>query len=82
MAIPVTQTMTYRSVVITRRGTPTGLQILAKDYRAPLGGEARIRVLATAVHQDDVAAWIGNRPFLPKASRKNNRSNSTLLVRG
>ncbi|MFN2167484.1 MAG: alcohol dehydrogenase catalytic domain-containing protein, partial [Anaerolineae bacterium] len=36
------------------------------DLRPPSAGEARIRVLATPVCQDDVAARVGNRPFLPK----------------
>jgi NADPH:quinone reductase-like Zn-dependent oxidoreductase len=42
------------------------LKIAAHPLRAPLPGEARIRVLATPVCQDDVAARVGNRPFLVK----------------
>jgi len=58
--------MKYRSVVVTRRGGQEGLEIVEKELRAPAAGEARVRVLATAVCQDDVAARVGNRPFLPK----------------
>ncbi|MCB0189471.1 MAG: zinc-binding dehydrogenase, partial [Caldilineaceae bacterium] len=57
---------TYKSVVATIRGGPEALQIVESELRPPHTGEARIRILATAVCQDDVAARIGNRPFLPK----------------
>jgi len=36
------------------------------ELRPPVEGEARIRILATAVCQDDVALRLGNRPFLKK----------------
>jgi NADPH:quinone reductase-like Zn-dependent oxidoreductase len=58
--------MTYKSVVVTKRGGPEVIQIVENDLRPPLAGEARIRVLATAVCQDDVAIRTGNRPFLKK----------------
>jgi NADPH:quinone reductase-like Zn-dependent oxidoreductase len=58
--------MKYRSVVVTRRGGPEALQIAENDLRPPSAGEARIKILATGVCQDDVAARVGNRPFLPK----------------
>lgn len=58
--------MKYKSVSVTKRGGPEVLQVVENDLRAPLPGEARIRLLATAVCQDDIAARIGNRPFLPK----------------
>lgn len=58
--------MKYKSVVVTKRGGPEALQIVENDLREPLPGEARIRILATPVCQDDVAARIGNRPVLPK----------------
>jgi NADPH:quinone reductase-like Zn-dependent oxidoreductase len=58
--------MRYRSVVVTKRGGPEVLQVVENDLRSPSAGEARVRILATPVCQDDVAARIGNRPFLPK----------------
>jgi NADPH:quinone reductase-like Zn-dependent oxidoreductase len=58
--------MRYKSVVVTERGGPEVLQVIENDLRPPAAGEARIRILATPVCQDDIAARIGNRPFLPK----------------
>jgi NADPH:quinone reductase-like Zn-dependent oxidoreductase len=56
--------MKYKSVVVTQRGGLEALQIMENDLRPPVEGEARIRVLTTAVCQDDVAIRAGNRPFL------------------
>jgi NADPH:quinone reductase-like Zn-dependent oxidoreductase len=58
--------MKYKSIIVTRRGSPEALKIIENDLRAPAAGEARIKILATSVCQDDIAARIGNRPFLPK----------------
>jgi NADPH:quinone reductase-like Zn-dependent oxidoreductase len=58
--------MTYRSVVVIGRGSVDLVQIVENDLRLPSAGEARIRVIATPVCQDDVAARIGNRPFLKR----------------
>jgi NADPH:quinone reductase-like Zn-dependent oxidoreductase len=58
--------MKYKSVVVTQRGGLEALQIMDNDLRPPVEGEARIRVLATAVCQDDIAIRAGNRPFLKK----------------
>ena len=58
--------MKYKSIVATARGGPEVLQVVENDLRAPSPGEARVRVLATPVCQDDVAVRQGNRPFLPK----------------
>jgi NADPH:quinone reductase-like Zn-dependent oxidoreductase len=58
--------MKYKSIIVTRRGSPEVLKIIENDLRPPSAGEARIKILATAVCQDDIAARIGNRPFLPK----------------
>jgi NADPH:quinone reductase-like Zn-dependent oxidoreductase len=58
--------MRYRSVVVTKRGGPEVLQVVENDLREPTAGEARIRILATPVCQDDIAVRLGNRPFLPK----------------
>jgi NADPH:quinone reductase-like Zn-dependent oxidoreductase len=57
---------TYRSVVCPARGTTDVLTIVENELRDPAAGEARIRVLAASVTQDDVAARVGNRPTLPK----------------
>jgi NADPH:quinone reductase-like Zn-dependent oxidoreductase len=51
----------YKSVVVTKRGGPEALQIMEHELRAPSAGEARIRILATPVCQDDVAVQVGNR---------------------
>jgi NADPH:quinone reductase-like Zn-dependent oxidoreductase len=58
--------MQYKSVVVTKRGGPEFLQVVENELYAPSAGQARIRVLATLVVQDDVAVRVGNRPFLPK----------------
>lgn len=58
--------MNYKSVVVTRRGGLEALQIVENELRPPSSEEARIRILATPVCQDDVAIRMGNRPFLRK----------------
>ena len=58
--------MNYKCIVVTQRGGPEVLQIVDNELRPPIEGEARIRILATAVCQDDVALRVGNRPFLKK----------------
>ena len=58
--------MKYRSLIVTQRGGPEALQIVENELRPPDEGEARIRILATAVCQDDIAIRVGNRPFLKK----------------
>lgn len=58
--------MTYKSLVVTRRGGPEVLKIVENEWRAPADGEARIRIMAASVCQDDIAARVGNRPFVPK----------------
>ena len=58
--------MKYKSVVVTERGGPEKLEVVENDLRQPGSGEARIKVLAAAVVQDDIAARVGNRPVLPR----------------
>jgi NADPH:quinone reductase-like Zn-dependent oxidoreductase len=58
--------MQYKSFIVTERGGPEVLQIVENDLRPPSAGEARIRILATPMVQDDIAVRRGNRPFLPK----------------
>ena len=56
----------YKSVVVTERGGPEVLKIVENELRPPPAGEARIKILATPVVQDDIAVRVGNRPFLAK----------------
>lgn len=56
--------MKYKSIVVTERGGPEVLKVVENDLREPSAGEARIKVLATPVTQDDVAGRVGNRPWL------------------
>ena len=58
--------MNYKSVVVTKRGGPEVLEIVENDLRPPAAGEARIRILATPVVQDDIAVRVGNRPLAAK----------------
>jgi NADPH:quinone reductase-like Zn-dependent oxidoreductase len=60
------KTIRYKSVIVTKRGGPEVLKIIENDLRTPRAGEARIKILATPVCQDDIATRVGNRPFLPK----------------
>ncbi|MEJ2209919.1 MAG: medium chain dehydrogenase/reductase family protein [Anaerolineae bacterium] len=57
---------TYKNIVVTERGGPETLRIVENELRELGSGEVQIRVLATPVCQDDIAARVGNRPFLPK----------------
>lgn len=58
--------MLFKSIVVTRRGGPEVLKIVENELRPPAAGEARIKILASPVCQDDVAVRVGNRPFLAK----------------
>ncbi len=58
--------MKYKKVTVTGRGGLEAVQITEGDLRGPGAGEARIRILATPVCQDDLAIRVGNRPFLRK----------------
>jgi NADPH:quinone reductase-like Zn-dependent oxidoreductase len=58
--------MKYKSVLVTQRGGLEAIQIVENELHPPMEGEARIRILATAVCQDDIAIRAGNRPFLKK----------------
>lgn len=58
--------MLYKSVVVTKRGGLEGIQIVENELRDPPAGQARVRILASPVCQDDVAVRVGNRPFLTK----------------
>ncbi len=58
--------MVYKSIVVTRRGGPEGIEIVDNELRPPAVSEVRIKILASPVCQDDVAVRVGNRPFLAK----------------
>lgn len=58
--------MNYKSIVVTKRGGPEVLEIQENELLPPAVNEARIKILATPVCQDDVAVRVGNRPFLAK----------------
>lgn len=58
--------MNYKRVVVTERGGLEAVQIREYELRSPGAEEARIRVLAAPVCQDDIAIRLGNRPFLKK----------------
>jgi NADPH:quinone reductase-like Zn-dependent oxidoreductase len=58
--------MKYKSVIVTRKGSPEVLQIIEQDLRAPVAGEARIRVLATCVGRTDIGYRNGDLSFAPK----------------
>lgn len=46
--------MKYKSVVLTKRRVPDGLQVMEFDFRAPQAGEVRIRVLASTLGRADL----------------------------
>lgn len=58
--------MKYQSLTVTKRGGPETLRFVEHDLRAPGEFEARIRIIATPICQDDIAVRVGNRPFLKK----------------
>jgi NADPH:quinone reductase-like Zn-dependent oxidoreductase len=58
--------MNYKSVMVIERGGPEVLQIVENELHPPAPGEARIKIMATPVCQDDVAVRRGTRPFLAK----------------
>lgn len=58
--------MKYKSVFITKKGGPEVLQVAEKQLRPPAAGEARIRVLATAIGGTDLAYRSGISPLAPR----------------
>jgi NADPH:quinone reductase-like Zn-dependent oxidoreductase len=58
--------MKYKSVIVTRKGSPGVLKIIENDLRAPLAGEARIKILATTVGRTDIGYRKGDLAFAPK----------------
>ena len=58
--------MKYKSVVITKKGSPEVLKIIENDLRQPKSGETRIKILATGVGRTDIVMRYGYYPFAPK----------------
>jgi NADPH:quinone reductase-like Zn-dependent oxidoreductase len=58
--------MSYKSIIVTKRGGPEVLQVVESDLRAPSDREARIKVLAVPVCLPDVEARYGRTPFAVK----------------
>jgi NADPH:quinone reductase-like Zn-dependent oxidoreductase len=58
--------MKYKSVMVTKRGSPETLQVVENDLRAPSAGEVRVRVLATPVCGPDIQARYGQTPIAPR----------------
>jgi NADPH:quinone reductase-like Zn-dependent oxidoreductase len=56
----------YKSVIVTKRGGPEGLQVIENDLRPPSAGEARIKILATPVCGPDISSRYGHTPFAPR----------------
>src|SRR5512141_2928904 len=58
--------MKYKSVIVTRKGSPEVLKVVENDLRAPLAGEARIKILATSVGRTDIGYRKGELSFARK----------------
>lgn len=58
--------MHYKSITVTERGSTDVMKVIKHELRDPKPGEARIRILATHVCQDDIEVRKGNRPFAAK----------------
>ncbi len=58
--------MKYKSVIVTRKGSPEVLKVIENDLRAPLPGEARIKIHATSVGRTDIGYRKGELSFAPK----------------
>jgi len=51
--------MKYQSVIVTKTGGPEVLEVIGNDLRQPSKGEARIKILASAVCRPDITARRG-----------------------
>lgn len=58
--------MKYKSVLLTKKGSPEVLQVVENALRPPSDGEVQIKVLACGVGRTDVAMRYGYYPFAPK----------------
>ena len=58
--------MKYKSVIVTKKGSPEVLQVIENDLQVPSDRDARIKVLAVPVCLPDVEARYGRSPFTLK----------------
>jgi NADPH:quinone reductase-like Zn-dependent oxidoreductase len=58
--------MKYKSILVKGRGGLENVEVVERELRLPKAHQARIRILAAPVCQDDIAARRGNRPFLAR----------------
>lgn len=58
--------MSYKSVIVTRKGSPEVLKVVENEMHEPLSGEVRIKVLATSVGGTDIGYRKGELAFTPK----------------
>ena len=58
--------MNYKSVIITKKGDPSVLQIVENPLRLPTAGETRIKILFTGVGFTDVIMRYGYYIYAPK----------------
>jgi NADPH:quinone reductase-like Zn-dependent oxidoreductase len=57
--------MNYKSVIITRKGPPSVLQVVDTELRAPASGEVRVKILYTGVGFTDLLMRYGDYRFAP-----------------
>src|SRR5215216_802291 len=57
--------MNYKSVIISRKGPPSVLQMIERPLRPPAADEARIRILYCGVGFTDLIMRYGNYRFAP-----------------
>ena len=58
--------MKYKSVTVTRKGSPEVLKVIENDLRSPSAEEVRIKILATTVSRTDITYRHGDAAFAPK----------------
>ncbi len=58
--------MKYKSVIVTRKGSPDVLKVIENDLRTPSVDEVRVKILATTVSHTDIGYRYGDVAFAPK----------------
>ena len=66
--------MGYRRIVVTRPGDLSGVDIQEAELRAPAAGEARVKVLASPVVQDDADRCRARKTGPPCRSSRSRRA--------
>jgi NADPH:quinone reductase-like Zn-dependent oxidoreductase len=56
----------FKKIVVIRRGGLDALRVVEAELRPPAAGEVNVKILASPICPDDIAARVGNRPFLPR----------------